>query len=549
MIRILPVPGAVDFTYSGMPIFDVKPPGATLPGMKRLLPLVFALLKFASGYFLISSAYDLQRDEYLYLNHGRHLAWGYLEVPPLIAAQGWVSMALGGGFFWIRFWPFLWGAATLYLVMRLAQRLGGSWFATALAGTCYLCTAFARLNLLFQPNSFEVFGFVFCLYWLVRYFQEEKPRHLYLLGMGLGLSLLNKYTTLFFMVALGGALLLTPWRRLLLNRHFWGAAGLGLLVWAPNLAWQIGHGIPFRHHMALLHDSQLVNVSALDFWRPQLLMCVTALWVWVPGLLALLLDRAFRPYRAVGWVAVLGVGLLFLMHGKDYYALGYYPVLFSFGARWWELRLEGVVKQGDAQWKSILRPVLVALPILLMLPLLPFIYPLRSPAEMAALRPKFASLGFYRWEDGQDHALPQDYADMRGWRELADKTWAAYQTLPDSVRAHTLIHCANYGQASALNYYNRHRPIPTANSLNGSFLYWYPVQELQRYQAILIIDDEFHPELAPRFARYYRFGAVTDPYAREKGTAVIIGLQPDVAVQAQVLMEWQKELAAWEAKK
>jgi hypothetical protein len=71
----------------------------------------------------------------------------------------------------VKFWPFLWGAATLYLVMRLAQRLGGGWFATALAGACYLVTAFARLNLLFQPNSFEVFG----LYWLVCYFQDARP--------------------------------------------------------------------------------------------------------------------------------------------------------------------------------------------------------------------------------------------------------------------------------------------------------------------------------------------------------------------------------------
>ena len=65
--------------------------------MKRFLPLVFALVKFVSGSFLISPAYELHRDEYLYLNQGQHLAWGYLEVPPLIAAQDWVTLALGEG--------------------------------------------------------------------------------------------------------------------------------------------------------------------------------------------------------------------------------------------------------------------------------------------------------------------------------------------------------------------------------------------------------------------------------------------------------------------
>ena len=507
--------------------------------MKRLLPLAFALLKFAAGYLLVSPLYDLQRDEYLYLNQGQHLAWGYLEVPPLIAAQGWVTLALGGDVGWVRFWPYLWGAATVYLLGRLVQRLGGGWFATVLASTCYLGTGFARLNLLFQPNSFEVFGFVFCLYWLVCYFQAARPRYVYLLGLGLGLGLLNKYTTLFFIAALGGALLLTPSRKLLLNRHFWGAAGLAGLLWLPNVVWQLRHGLPFLHHMALLRESQLVHVELTDFLKDQLLMCFAAVWVWVPGLLALLLGRAFRPYRAVGWVAVLGVALLAALHGKSYYALGYYPVLFAFGAVWWEARLENFAG------RIVVQPLLAALPLVFLFSYMPLLYPMRGPVVMVALRPRYARLGAYRWEDGREHALPQDYADMRGWRELADKTWAAYRSLPAAVRAHTLIHCANYGQASAINYYNRHRVLPIANSLNGSFLFWYPVEQAS-YEAIIIVDDELHLELAPHFASYCRYGVVADPYAREQGTAIIIGLRPDRAVQAQVRHEWRTALAAWE---
>ncbi|MDO7853768.1 glycosyltransferase family 39 protein [Hymenobacter convexus] len=518
--------------------------------MKRFLPLAFALVKFVSGYLLISTQYDLQRDEYLYLNQGQHLAWGYLEVPPLLAAQGWATLALGGGEGWVHFWPFLWGAATVYLVVRLAGRLGGGWFAQALAGVCYLASAFARLNMLFQPNSFEVLGFVLALYALVCFEQERRPRYLYLLGAALGLGLLNKYTTLFFIAALGGALLLTNWRRLLLNRHFWGAAGLALLLWLPNALWQIRHGIPFLHHMALLKSSQLVHVNPLDFWKAQLLMCLPATWVWLAGLLALLLSRAFRAYRAVGWVSVLGVGLLAALHGKDYYALGYYPVLFAFGARWWEMRFRRPQRAAGASpfyWGTAVQIALVLLPLCFLSFFLPLMFPVRSPATMAALRPQYAPLGFYRWEDGQDHALPQDYADMRGWRELADKTWAAYQSLPAAARAHTLIHCANYGQASAINYFNRRRALPIANSLNGSFLYWYP--PLDSCQAVLIVDDEPHPELAPRFASYRRVAAITDPYARERGTAVFIGLQPDSAVLAQVRREHRAALAAWEGPK
>lgn len=52
--------------------------------------------------------------------------------------------------------------------------------------------------------------------------------------------------------------------------------------------------------------------------------------------------------------------------------------------------------------------------------------------------------------------------------------------------------------------------------------------------------------LAPHFATYRRFGAVADPYARERGTAITVGLRPDHTVLALVRREWRTELATWE---
>jgi hypothetical protein len=270
-------------------------------------------------------------------------------------------------------------------------------------------------------------------------------------------------------------------------------------------------------------------------------------WVWVPGLLALLLSRVLQPYRVVGLVVVFGIGLQALLHGKDYYTLGYYPMLFSFGAWWWEMlfrQFGGLSRPGAVAWRRLALLALVSLPLLLLLPILPFIYPLRSPTAMAALQPRFAGLGLYRWEDGQDHALPQDYADMRGWREMADKTWAAYQSLPAPMRAHTLIKCDNYGEASALNYYNARRGMPPAQSFNGSFLYWYPLR--QDWQAIILVDDEPDAELIAHFASCRPFGRVQDPYAREKGTVISVGIKPDRAIISRANNEHRAALAEWE---
>ncbi|RSK48756.1 glycosyltransferase family 39 protein [Hymenobacter rigui] len=504
----------------------------------RLLPLLLAFIKFISSMLVASSAYELHRDEYLYLNYGQHLAWGYLEVPPLMALQSWLTLALGGSWFWVKFWPVLWGSLTVYVVARAAQRLGGGSWAVVLAGICYLVGAYTRLNFLFQPNSFEVFAFTAVGYLLIRYQQDGRPRWWLAMGILLGLALLNKYSALFFIAALGVALLLTPLRWALRTRAFWLGAGLALLLWLPNLLWQLRHGIPFRHHMALLHDTQLVNVSVADFWKDQLLMNLPGLWVWSAGLLALLAGP-LRQYRAVGLLSCGGWLLLTVLHGKSYYALGYYPILFAAGGVWWE--------QAWAKWPRaarLARPVLLLLPVLLCLPLLPLLFTVEPPARMQALGPRYQSTGAFRWEDGRNHALPQDFADMLGWQELADKTWQAYLALPAATRAHTLILAANYGQAGAINYYNRRRPLPAAHSFNGSYLLWQSRMPSLPWQYVLLIDDE-PDNLAAHFRSFCRVGEVRNPYARERGTAILLGTGPDSAIVQRIRQERRQGLAEW----
>ena len=508
--------------------------------MKHRLPLLFAVLKIVSGLLLAGyGTYELQRDEYLYLDYGRHLAWGYIEVPPLTALQSWVTLALGGGFFWVKAWPLLWGALTIYVVVQLARRLGGGPWAQALAGVCYLTTGYGRLNLLFQPNSFEVFSFTLGTYLLVRHAQPDgRPRHLYWLGLLLGLGVLNKYTTFFFGAAVLGALLLTA-PRTFRQRPIWLAAGLALLVAAPTLAWQVAHGLPFRHHMALLHDEQLVNVTLGNFWKEQLLMNLPALLVWAPGLWAALRGRPAPAARVVGLVYVFGLLILNILRGKGYYALGYYPALFAVGAVWWQARLAA---------RPRLRVALLLLPFLLLAPILFDIYPILLPLQMAQLgqKPLHQQLGINRWEDGQLHPLPQDYADMLGWQELADKTYQAYQALPDSTRAATLLFCDEYGQAGALNYYNRHRALPTAHSFNGSYLYWFPARPARPYRHLLVVGRHAAAALRPYCRTFRQVGAVTSPYAREQGTGIYLGTAPDTAVVRGLYARLRAEQAAWE---
>src|SRR5678810_1042910 len=91
-----------------------------------------ALLKIALPYLLQNNAYEPHRDEFLYLAEGHHLAWGFMEVPPMLSIFAWIIHAFGNGMFWIKLVPSLFGAATFIVAGKIIQSLGGKSFALIL---------------------------------------------------------------------------------------------------------------------------------------------------------------------------------------------------------------------------------------------------------------------------------------------------------------------------------------------------------------------------------------------------------------------------------
>src|SRR5690349_21683201 len=127
--------------------------------MKKIpaIILLLAMLKFVLPFLLQHPAYELHRDEYLYYAQGQHLDLGFLENPPLIALMGWISSLLGGSFFWIKFWPSLFGAFTLLVSAGIARQLGGGLYAQLIVALGILFSAYLRVHFLFQPNFLDIF--------------------------------------------------------------------------------------------------------------------------------------------------------------------------------------------------------------------------------------------------------------------------------------------------------------------------------------------------------------------------------------------------------
>src|SRR5438067_2085180 len=149
---------------------------------KNKLLIVLVLIKIILPYFLQNPLYEPHRDEFLYLAEGHHMAWGFMEVPPLLSVFAWLTNLFGGSMFWIKLWPSLFGAATFFVAGKIVQSFGGRNFALILLFLPFIFGVYLRLFFLFQPNTPEVFFWTMIAFSMIRFVQTQKNKWLYILG-------------------------------------------------------------------------------------------------------------------------------------------------------------------------------------------------------------------------------------------------------------------------------------------------------------------------------------------------------------------------------
>ncbi|MBK7872037.1 MAG: glycosyltransferase family 39 protein [Saprospiraceae bacterium] len=239
--------------------------------------------------------YGFQRDAYLYLALGRHLDFGYWSNPPLIGWIAWfIQTFLGDSMFVVRLIPNILSTCVLILTALIAREMGGNKYAQFLAAFGMLVSpALVRSSWLFQPVVVDIFFWALCIYFIIKYLRSEDKQNILYFGIAFGFGLLNKYNIAFLLFALIPALLVTPHRKLLWQRQTLWAALIALAIVLPNLIWQYAHDFPVATHMQELARNQLVNVSPFNFVMDQLLMTITTLILWIPGLLFLFSTKKY----------------------------------------------------------------------------------------------------------------------------------------------------------------------------------------------------------------------------------------------------------------
>jgi hypothetical protein len=411
--------------------------------------------------------YGVLRDELYYIACGRRPAWGYVDHPPLVGWVAWlVAHVAGESHLALRVVAALAMAATVWLAGRIALSLGGGPFAVALAGIATgLAPVALSLGSYYSMNAFDLLFWALIALILVRVLSGGGERLWLAFGAAAGVGLLNKISILYLGFGLLLGLVLARRWDVFRSRLFWAGGILALAIFLPHLLWQQANGWPTLEFMANARRHKMAPLSAPGFVKEALLQTAPMAWLWVAGVAWLLLARASSRVRALGFAFLVVVGVLGFGGGKPYYLTAAYSLGFAAGA----VALEGWTS-GRAR---VLRPALA----MLMTGVALAVSPLGRPVLPVETFVRYAAALGQKPGTEERQALgrlPQFYADMQGWRAMAEAVAAVVRTLPPEDRAKACVFGQNYGEAGAIEYFAPDLGLPPAISAHNSYWLWGP---------------------------------------------------------------------------
>jgi Dolichyl-phosphate-mannose-protein mannosyltransferase len=405
----------------------------------------------------VSARYGYARDELYFLSAGRHLAFGYVDQPPLTPLLARISAAVTGhtlaGF---RVLPALALAALVVATAVMSRMLGagrtGQLLAALAAATCaeYLG---AMHELTTTTPDFVFWAITLLL--VMRLLESQDPRWWVAIGACVGIGSEAKWNIGFLAAALAAGFLATDARRLLRSRYLLIGGAIAAALAAPDLIWQAAHGWPSADVFRALQTA--AGHNRVVYWPGEILFTGPVLTpVWVAGALWSLRSAAARRFRPVGIACVIAIALQFVLGGKPYYPGAAFTFLLAAGSVPLERRLAARrplarrIRPATAVGAAMLAGAVVAAPIAL--PVLP----------ARAL-----------------HTVPlqkinYDLGETIAWPKLVALVAREYDSLPAPERQQTTILTGNYGEAGAIDRYGPPLGLPAVYSGANNFWLWGP---------------------------------------------------------------------------
>jgi 4-amino-4-deoxy-L-arabinose transferase-like glycosyltransferase len=430
---------------------------------ERLRVPVYAAATTFLFHLAANPHYGFFRDELYFIICGRHPQWGYVDQPPVIPLLAAGSQIFGHSLVALRAVSALFAAASVFVTCRLVQELEGGTSAQILAAVCVsLAPILANFGMMLGPDSVGLWAWPLVVLYVVRLARGYDPRWWLAAGVVSGIALESKYSAAFFLLAAFAGVALTSTRKVLKTLWFaWGVL-IAVAIALPNVLWQAHYGFPMiellnngQHGKNVVLDPLSFGLQQLEITNPVLAV------VWISGLIWTFFTPAAR-WIGIGFVALFA--LMVALHAKSYYMCDAYPALFAAGA---------VAFERATSRTRFIRPAVVALAALAGFALIPLVLPVLPVKQFTVYQAglsKVLPLSSLATEHHQQSVLPQTYADMHGWPQLAQTVAAVYSSLPIAERTRAVIVAQNYGEAAAIQFFIT-PALPVVSGHNQYFLW------------------------------------------------------------------------------
>ncbi len=470
-----------------------------------------------------NNRYGYFRDEFNYMACGDRLQWGYVDQPPLVPFLVRLFRELfGDSLRSIRLMPALASSLLVAQTALFARELGGRRYALLLTAIAVaLAPQYSSNASLLGTNCLEPVFWLGTAWFAMLAIKREKPQYWVWSGVVLGLGMENKYSIFLLGVGIVVGLLLTHERRQMLNKWFWLGILAAILVFLPNVLWNIHNHWPFLELIRNIRaDHRDVVLGPFAFFFSQLNETGFAVAIiWLVGACALLFTPRLKPYRFMGWSFLFCYLAMFFQHAKAYYLAPIYPMLIATGAVVVESWLDRK-ESGNSNW-AWLRHSLAWTVLCSGLHTIPITIPVLSPDAFVVYARDW--LPFKLPVNEHSHAraaLPQWYSDQFGYKEIADAAEVAWNRIPANERADCAIFGQDYGQAGAVDFFGRAHGLPRALSGDRTYYLWGPGG--YSGNCMIVLDDR-REKLEQLFEHVEYVGtSVENPWALERPVTVFI---------------------------
>jgi hypothetical protein len=432
--------------------------------------LLIALLQFVL-HLWVSAHDNFFRDELYYIAASRHLDFGFVDFPPLVAlATAGVRLLLGPSLVALRLLPALAGVLVILLTADMVARLGGGLFPQVLAAVSIaIGPVFIGSSGLMSVDPFDQLWWTLCAWTLLRIIKDQRPRLWLLFGLFAGLGLLNKLTVGFYVAAIVLGLLLSSQRKLLLNRWLIFGGLLAFLLISPYILWNGAHGFPTLEFTRNYASGKTFQATPPEFLMQQIVATnLLAFPLWLGALYFLFFTAPGQPFRAFGWAYLLLFVLFMLLRTKFYWLSPAYAALFALGAYALGLLVQ---HRPPLAW---LQPAGIWILAISGLFFVPFAIPILPVQTFIELNSHNSRASAVQAENLASSALPQNFADRYGWPEMVLAVKRAYDTLTPAEKAQACVFTSNYGEAGAVDFYGPALGLPKAISGHNSYFIWGP---------------------------------------------------------------------------